>query len=214
MKFTSYSQAGQPRKAPVISKEGAASRHRGQLADIAERVATTPVPDGFLAIPGFSGRYSVSEIGQVFSHFHGRLMKQQVNAGGYFTVTLSLGSHETSRPYEVHALIMAAFVGPPNGLTVDHIDRNKANNILGNLRYATYSVNGQNSVKPKFGNKTKYRGIVQVHTGAWIAKINAHKIPRSSQCFQSEIEAARRYDAMAVAFFGVHAMTNRRLGLL
>ncbi len=44
-----------------------------------------------------------------------------------------------------------AFIGPcPKGHLVDHIDQNKLNNHISNLRYATYSDNGKNvTLKPK-----------------------------------------------------------------
>lgn len=45
----------------------------------------------------------------------------------------------------IHELVMLAFVGPrPNGMEIDHIDRNKNNNRLENLRYVTHKENMEN----------------------------------------------------------------------
>ena len=50
-----------------------------------------------------------------------------------------------SRKYFVHRLVMDAFVGIcPEDMTVDHIDRNRQNNALSNLRYATKAEQDEN----------------------------------------------------------------------
>ena len=50
-----------------------------------------------------------------------------------------------SKKYFVHRMVMDAFVGPcPKEMTVDHIDRNRQNNTLENLRYATKAEQDEN----------------------------------------------------------------------
>jgi len=45
----------------------------------------------------------------------------------------------------VHTLVACAFLGPrPEGLEIDHIDRNKLNNRANNLRYVTHEDNQKN----------------------------------------------------------------------
>ena len=59
-----------------------------------------------------------------------------------------------SRKIMVHRLVLEAFVGPcPDGMTCDHIDQNRANNRLSNLRWATWS--NQNTNKT-FSNPEKH----------------------------------------------------------
>jgi len=44
--------------------------------------------------------------------------------------------------YLFHHLVMEHFVGPrPEGLVIDHIDRDRLNNIVSNLRYVTQKEN-------------------------------------------------------------------------
>lgn len=48
--------------------------------------------------------------------------------------------------YFYHKLVALAFLGPrPLGLVIDHIDRNRLNNCVTNLRYCTYTENARNS---------------------------------------------------------------------
>ncbi len=52
------------------------------------------------------------------------------------------------RQYRVHRLVLEAFVGNcPDGMTVDHINRNRSDNRLCNLRYATLIEQQTNTIK-------------------------------------------------------------------
>ena len=67
-----------------------------------------------------------------------------------FTVVFPSGKKTVSgkavsKKYFVHRMVMDAFVGPcPENMTVDHIDRNRKNNELKNLRYATKEEQDKN----------------------------------------------------------------------
>ncbi|CAL6029096.1 Conserved_hypothetical protein [Hexamita inflata] len=68
---------------------------------------------------------------------------------GYFYINLK--NESGSAQFYVHKLVANAFLGMcPTNFQVDHIDRNKQNNCLENLRY----VSASNNCK----NKTKYNG--------------------------------------------------------
>lgn len=65
--------------------------------------------------------------------------KQDFNSDGYLTVRVR---HVRTT---VHRLVALAFLGErPAGMVIDHIDRNKANNNISNLRYCTPSENSRN----------------------------------------------------------------------
>jgi hypothetical protein len=53
--------------------------------------------------------------------------------------------HFKKRNYRIHRLILEVFVGPCTpGLECDHIDRNRTNNHINNLRWVTKTVNQNN----------------------------------------------------------------------
>jgi len=99
----------------------------------------------WLPVVGYEGWYDVSDFGRVRSArtttntYAGRVLKLATNFD-YKLVTLYRdGNKHTHR---VHRLVIAAFVGPrPDGKEVNHIDGDKANNMVENLEYVTSSEN-------------------------------------------------------------------------
>lgn len=85
-------------------------------------------------------KYSVSDDGYVMNHITGRILKPQDDRRGYARIDL-FGKHQ-----KVHRLVASRFLPAPTeeGLLIDHIDRNRLNNDVSNLRWASHLVNNQN----------------------------------------------------------------------
>ena len=101
-------------------------------------------------VVGYEANYQVSSFGQVRSkprqNRTGRILKQ--NEQTYKCVSLS--QNNNIKTHTVHRLVALAFIPNPLTLTqVDHIDRNKLNNILANLRWVSAAENQQNKGMPK-----------------------------------------------------------------
>jgi hypothetical protein len=91
---------------------------------------------------------------------------------------------------------------------LDHIDRDKMNNRIGNLRECRNNHNMMN--KPPLRNNTSgYKGVVW-HKGAnrWMAQIEVDKIHMYLGLFDTAREAALAYDTAAREHFGAFAYLN------
>jgi len=102
----------------------------------------------YARVPGFPG-YFASEDGHIWSQWKPRRreldtvmrrLRPGVNSSGYLQVALYRGGQ---RFYLiVSRLILLSFVGPPGrGQEANHSDDNRTNNKLGNLFWASKSVN-------------------------------------------------------------------------
>ena len=92
--------------------------------------------------PQWNGRYAGKEAGYLHPH-------------GYRQI-----EHE-HRPFQVHRIIWTLVNGPiPEGLEVDHVDRNGLNNAIANLRLADKSLNGANK-KCRKDSQTGIKGITR-----------------------------------------------------
>jgi hypothetical protein len=114
-------------------------------------------------IPGFEGRYQVSNLGRVkslpflqryllrngneaFRRTRERMLAQTPNNGGYLLVKLWLDNAE--RTFTVHGLVARAFVPNHSGLPeVNHIDGVKSNCIATNLEWKTSTGNKLHAVE-------------------------------------------------------------------
>jgi len=128
--------------------------------------------------------YQVSNTGNVKSFkrdkIEGKIMKQTTNKEGY--LYLSLCKDEKKKKLKVHRLVALAFLDNPDGYDiVDHIDRNRTNNHLSNLRWVNGSMNNFNKGKQK-NNKAGYKNIdTEIKHGNeyWRIQIQSFKIQKS-----------------------------------
>ena len=77
------------------------------------------------------------------------------NASGYLQVNVPIRNTTTL----VHRLVAEAFIDNPNGYTeIDHLNRNKLDNSVANLRWVTHSENMRNSTMHKV--RSSWQNIV------------------------------------------------------
>lgn len=117
-------------------------------------------------------------------------------------------SNDGSDRIYMHRLIMGA--GP--GEEVDHRDGDGLNNMRTNLRLTTHALNLANQ-RPQQGRSSRFKGVSlckrpKFGRVCWASYIKVNGRKRSLGHFDSEEDAARAYDAAALAEWGEHARLN------
>ena len=98
-------------------------------------------------IEGYEGLYLISDYGRVRSLSKQGSVEEQIlhpfNQDGYVRYTLR--KNGTKRNLLAHQLVAKAFIpNPLNRIYIDHIDTNKTNNHISNLRWVTKKENSNN----------------------------------------------------------------------
>jgi hypothetical protein len=113
----------------------------------------------FIKIEGFEN-YEISNFGDVMHTDSGYVLCTYIDKGGYKNVTLK--DNDSTRLYTklVHRLVASAFIhNPINKPIVDHVDGNRINNCLHNLRWALVSENNYNRNVVAKENTSGYTGV-------------------------------------------------------
>lgn len=100
-------------------------------------------------------------------------------------------------------------VGAISGQVVDHINRNTLDNRKENLRICTTTQNAQNA-KSHSDSVSPYKGVSPNSKKGkpWVSQICIRGKQTRLGVFNTQEEAARAYDAVAVAEFGEFARPN------
>lgn len=113
-------------------------------------------------IPGFEELYEVSSIGEIRNKKTGKLKKLQLTRDGYFKTILQYAGKRSSML--IHRIVAMAFIPVDNiKLVVDHINRNRKDNCVKNLRWCSISENN---------NNRNLLSCVKEESGKFIARIS------------------------------------------
>jgi hypothetical protein len=111
-------------------------------------------------IKGYEGDYQVSNLGNVRSLRYGnngpnqkgsgiKNLKQIINSAGYYVVNLYKDGK--MKQHFVHRLVAEAFIPNPNMLNeIDHINTNRLDNSISNLRWVTHKENINNPISSAY----------------------------------------------------------------
>lgn len=123
-----------------------------------------------------------------------------INGHGYRVILVD------GRMYPAHRLAWLHVHGAFPAHQVDHINGNRSDNRIANLREATLVENVRNRLRQS-NNKSGYKGV-SLKDGKWRACICLNGKNTEIGRYGSAIEAARAYDAAAIATYGRFARLN------
>ncbi len=134
---------------------------------------------------GFEGLYAVDEAGSVWSYRKNDWLSPGLNKVGYYKVVLCKDGK--MKTHYVHRLVAQAYLeNYSDNLQVDHINGDRLNNYISNLRMVTSQQNQW--------NKTKAKGFCwNKNAKKWQAQIKINNKIKYLGYFNTEAEARESY---------------------
>lgn len=116
--------------------------------------------------------YKVSSKGLVINCKTGRILKQHIGTTGYYHIRLHNAEKGSTLTCKIHRLVATTFVNNPSKKKcVDHINNNRLNNNVLNLRWVTYQENNFNS-SISSANTSNVKGVYfDKKRNKWYAQI-------------------------------------------
>ncbi len=158
------------------------------------------------SVSGFAN-YQVSNIGRIRNVKTERILKITVNSNGYWRVSLYKGGETAD--FLVHRLVALEFIENPEGKSyIDHIDRNRLNSCINNLRWVTRSQNHMSMTKSL--NKTSiFKGVsFSKYHDKWHCRVKINGKHQHLGYLKNEKDAAKKYNEVAIQLFGEYACLN------
>lgn len=157
----------------------------------------------WMSIIGYESMYQVSNIGRVISvktTYKKKIpyLSHHIDKYGYPYVILT--SHSKSRRIKIHRLIAQSFIpNPENKPEVDHIDGNRMNFNIDNLRWCTRKENMNNVITKKrisiskMGKKPSMYAILKSKEYSSKPLVVLSKEGNEIEKFKSVVEASEIY---------------------
>ena len=151
-------------------------------------------------ITGFSN-YQISNHGNVKIIRTGKIMKPAKSGHGYLSVILCNDGDRSTKC--IHKMVALSFIpNPDNKAIVDHISRDKLNNHISNLRYASSTENNQNR-SIGFNNTSGIVGV-SFHKASqkWTAQIFVNGLKKHLGSFDDKNDAITARQEAEMTYFG------------
>lgn len=162
-------------------------------------------------IPGYELVYQVSSLGRIkrISYYRntypGRVLTPNLDSRGYLRVHLSQNNKSINR--SIHQLVLEAFVGPrPKGLQCRHLNGNRLDNRLANLKWGTPAENQKDSIRHKTKFQPNTRG-----SNSGMAKLNESQVIQIRKLYATKKLTQKQIgDKFGVGATAISQIVNRK----
>ncbi len=154
--------------------------------------------------------YFISTHGNVENARTGKLLTPRLSKTGYHTINLYINGK--AKDFKVHKLVANAFIdNPHNKQFVDHIDGDKLNNRIDNLRYVTKSQNAMN-LSMHVDNTSGAKGVTyHKKSKKWMARIMINGKQINIGLYKTIEEATQARKQYANQLFGEFTHQSEKL---
>jgi hypothetical protein len=150
--------------------------------------------------------YSVSNFGNVRNNKNGNILKAPLDKYGYQRLRIN------GKMFRVHRLVAETFIpNQDNKKCVDHIDNDRTNNNVNNLRFVTHQENSFNKSISK-NNSSGTKGISYYKpTNKWVAHIMYNKKQYNLGYFDKLEDAILARQKKANEIYGEFTHSSERI---
>ena len=143
--------------------------------------------------------YEISSHGRVRNNKTDRTLISSIDRHGYKHCGLS--KEGTHKVINIHVLVARAFCENPNNYPcVDHISRDKTNNMFTNLRYVTKSMNSRN-MSTQDDNISGKNGVTKnTSRNTWRVRWTGNDMIQYCKSFSIKQHGYEQAKAMAIEF--------------
>ncbi len=154
------------------------------------------IENGFEDLNEYEGFYKINRNGDIWSCRYKKIMSAVESQGGYMVIGLTKNGKQ--HQHSIHRLLGIQYIENPDNLPeIDHIDRNRKNNDLSNLRWADKKTQCSNTIK-QIPNATKEdlnerRTALKEYQRIWAENKRRENGVKPKITFESEEERQAHY---------------------
>ena len=136
-------------------------------------------------IEEYEGLYSFDlNNNMIYSHYSNKYLKPTIENDGYIRITFY--KNDKLKHFQYHRLVYEYNIGKiPTGLIIDHIDGNKQNNNIDNLRLCSQSQNCMNCKTKKNNLSSGYKNITLTKCNTYLVRIWKNNIVKYCKTFKT-----------------------------